>query len=213
MIAAIGRRGRGRSPTAAPSAAWTAAAGAAWKAGWSVAADRARGLWRPLGWSGVLGLACLLIAAALWWGWVRGRDAVAQGLRQEIGQLREKSRTVAPPPHVPDAAEQLVAFHAFFPPRRQISAALGELNRLALAHQLVLASGDYKFNDEKNLRLARYELRLPVRGTYAQVYGLVAAALNAMPSLALDEIVIKRESRLADQVEAQLRFSLYVNQD
>ena len=180
---------------------------------WHAGGDAARRFARALGWSGALGLLCLAGAAVLWWVAVRGQPVAVQGLRREIGQLREQARRAPPPPRVPDAAEQLRAFQAYFPPRGEIGAALDEINRMAGQRNLVLSSGDYKFTEEKNLRLARYELRLPVRGSYAQVYGLIAAALNAMPSLALDEIVIKRESRGAGEVDAQLRFSLYVRRD
>jgi len=180
---------------------------------WTAAPGTLLDLLRPLGWAGALGAVCLLGAALVWWTGVRGHATMAQDLRQDIRALREQSRKAPPPARLPDAAEQLRAFHAFFPERTQISAALGEFDRLAAQRQLVLASGDYKYSEEKNLRLGRYELRLPVRGSYTQVYSLIAAALNAMPALALDEIVIKRESRLAGEVEAQLRFSLYVRQD
>jgi hypothetical protein len=182
-------------------------------AAWVAGSGAVRDLMRPLGWAGAVGLACLLGAVVIGWGGVRGRDVAAQDLRREIHALHQQAMRMPPPLHVADGAEELHAFHEFFPPRGQISVALDELNRLAAQRQLVLASGDYKFSEQKTLRLSRYELHLPVRGSYVQVYGLVAAALNAMPSLALDEIVIKRESRLAGEVEAQLRFSLYVKQD
>lgn len=182
-------------------------------AAWTALSGTAGDLLRPLGWAGALGLTCLLTVAVLWWGWVRGSDTALQEARQEIRMLREQSRRAPPPVPAADAAEQLRAFHAFFPPRARISTALRELNQLAVQRQLVLASGEYKFTAEKNLRLVRYELSLPVRGSYVQVYGLIAAALNAMPNLALDEIVIRRESRLAGEIEAQLRFSLYTTED
>ena len=168
---------------------------------------------RPLGWAGALGLACLVAAAVLWWGPIRGSQAAIREMRGELIQLRERSKSSPRSPRVPDSAEQLRAFQAFFPPRGQINMALRDFDKLAAEHRLVLANGDYKYSEEKNLRLARYELRLPVRGPYPQVYGLVAAALNAMPNLALDEIVVKRASRQAGDVEAQLRFSLYVSQN
>jgi len=168
---------------------------------------------RPLGWAGALGLGCLVAAAVLWWGPVRGSQAAIREMRGEIIQLRERAKNSPRPPRVPDSAEQLRAFQAFFPPRGQINTALREFDKLAAEYHLVLANGDYKYSEEKNLRLARYELRLPVRGPYPQVYGLVAAALNTMPNLALDEIVVKRASRQAGDVEAQLRFSLYVSQN
>jgi hypothetical protein len=201
------------SPLPRATAALPARGRVDWRSTWQETRARIGSLIRPLGWAGAAGMVCLLAATVLWWGGVRGKEEATQQLRQEVRLLREKSRTTAPPVRSPDAAEQLRSFHAFFPPRGQINITLRELNRLATERQLVLASGDYKFTEEKNLHLARYELRLPVRGSYPQLYSLIAAALNAMPSLALDEIVIKRESRQAGEVEAMLRLSLYVRED
>lgn len=168
---------------------------------------------RMLGWSGLAGIAFLLAAFAFWCIWVRGSDEALGRLRGDLRMLREQARLAPPVARAPNADEQLRAFLAHFPPREQIGAALDDFSRLAGQNQLALPSGDYKLTEGKNLRLARYEIHFPVRGSYAQVYSLIAAALNAMPNLALDEIAIKRESRLAGEIEAQLRFSLYLRQD
>jgi hypothetical protein len=177
------------------------------------AADAWFDLRRMLGWSGLAGIACLLAAFAFWCLWVRGSDEAMASLRHDLRALREQARLAPPVVRAPTSDEQLRAFMAHFPPREQIGAALDDFSRLAVQNQLTLPSGDYKFTESKNLRLARYEIHFPVRGSYAQVYSLIAAALNAMPNLALDEIAIKRESRLAGEIEAQLRFSLYLRQD
>ncbi|HEY4373035.1 MAG TPA: hypothetical protein VGN52_13985 [Burkholderiales bacterium] len=183
-------------------------------AGWQ---RKAANLWfdirRTIGISGLVGIAGLVAAFVCWCIWVHGSDASLKQLRQEVRAAREQARRrpVAAPP--PTTDEQLRAFVGRFPPRTQIGAALDNFSRLATAHQLLLPTGDYKFTESKNLHVSRYELHFPVRGSYAQVYGLIAAALNAMPNLSLDEIAIKRESRQATEIEAQLRFSLYLKQE
>jgi len=177
------------------------------------AADAWFDLRRMLGWSGLAGIAFLLAAFAVWFAWVRASDESLGRLRHDLRVLQEQARHAPPVAHVATADEQLRTFLAHFPPRQQIGAALDEFSRLAGQNQLALPSGDYKLSESKNLRLLRYEIHFPVRGSYAQVYSLIAASLNAMPNLALDEIAIKRDSRLANEVEAQLRFSLYLRQD
>jgi hypothetical protein len=177
------------------------------------AADAWFDLRRMLGWSGLAGIVCLFAAFAFWCVWVRGSDETMARLRHDLRALREQARLAPPVVRAPTSDEQLRAFMAHFPPREQIGAALDDFSRLAGQNQLTLPSGDYKLTEGKDLRLARYEIHFPVRGSYAQVYSLIAAALNAMPNLALDEIAIKRESRLANEIEVQLRFSLYLRQD
>jgi hypothetical protein len=184
-----------------------------WARGRQAAADSWFDLRRMLGWSGLAGIVFLLAALAFWCTWVRGSDEAMERLRQDLRVLREQARLAPPVVRAPTSDEQMRAFMAHFPPREQIGAALDDFSRLAGQNQLALPSGDYKLTEGKNLRLARYEIHFPVRGSYAQVYSLIAAALNAMPNLALDEIAIKRESRMANEIEAQLRFSLYLRQD
>jgi hypothetical protein len=180
-------------------------------------AGAAAGLWfdarRILGLSGLVGLLGLCVAFGCWWMWVRGSEELLRQLRQEIHVLQVQSRNRPAPVHVPTTGEQLRTFLAYFPPRTQISIALDKFSRLAAANQLTLPSGEYKLTVGKDLPLAHYEIHFPVRGSYGHIYSLVAAALNAMPNLALDEIAIKRESRTASEIEAQLRFSLYLKQD
>jgi hypothetical protein len=74
---------------------------------------------------------------------------------------------------------------------------------------VLLASGEYRLAEEPALGLLRYEARYPVRGAWRDIFGLLAALLNQVPNLALDEVVFKRESRAAAEVEAQVRVSLY----
>ena len=66
---------------------------------------------------------------------------------------------------------------------------------------------------EKNWKLARYEMALPVRGKYSQVRGFVADALRAVPAMALVDIAIKREGVDSELLEASLKFNLYLSED
>jgi len=50
----------------------------------------------------------------------------------------------------------------------------------------------------------------PVRGTYAQVRGFVNAVLDAVPAAALDEITLKRQAIGDQNLEARVRFTLYL---
>ena len=51
--------------------------------------------------------------------------------------------------------------------------------QVAGQHNVEVNGSDYRMVREKNWKLARYEMALPVRGKYSQVRGFVADALRA----------------------------------
>ena len=65
--------------------------------------------------------------------------------------------------------------------------------------------------NEADARLTRYEMILPVRGKYKQVRAFIAAALEAVPAMAISAIAIRRENVTSDILEVRLEASLYLN--
>ena len=163
---------------------------------------------RDLGTLGLAGLLLLLAAAPAWWAMVLRPQHEAAELKAEIARLRARrlSGIVRPPER---AAAQIDRFRSAFPAVATIPVALADLSRLATEHRVVLASGDYRLVEESPLGMLRYEVRYPVRGAWRDVFTLLAAMLNAVPGLSLDEVVFKRESQGAAEVDAQLRLSLF----
>ncbi|MNC99262.1 hypothetical protein D3C83_174870 [compost metagenome] len=58
-------------------------------------------------------------------------------------------------------------------------------------------------------RLERYEIVLPVSGSYAQVRDFLKRALVEIPVLSLDQVSLKRESRNDARVQAELRLAIH----
>jgi hypothetical protein len=56
----------------------------------------------------------------------------------------------------------------------------------------------------------RYQINLPVTGNYPAVRAFVAEALEREPSLALDGMRLTRERMDSGEIEAELRFTLYL---
>lgn len=164
---------------------------------------------RDIGLLGIIGLGLLAAAGPAWWLLVRAPQLEAAEIKSDLARLRARrlvaaERVVTVPP-----AQQIERFRAAFPDAATTPAALAQISRLAAANKVALASGDYRLAEERALGMARYEVRYPVKGAWRDVFTLLAALLNEMPALALDEVVFKRESRNAADVEAQLRLSLY----
>jgi hypothetical protein len=106
---------------------------------------------------------------------------------------------------------QLEKFHHFFSIQGSAQNALLQLFAIAAAQKLSLDQADYQFVRDRELKLARYNITLPVKGSYSQVRAFVAQALNDVPNLALENIAFNRQKIEDASIEAQLHFTLYLS--
>ncbi len=170
------------------------------------------GVLHRIGWSGVAGmlLGAAGIAALLFAG-LHLEPAVQSDrdqLARVIAEQRDRPGAATELPASP--TQRLEAFYGGFPAVADIPAGLGRLVKLAAADGLALEQGQYRLAAEAAGPLLRYEMKLPVRGTYRQVRRFVEAALVDAPYLALDRIEFRREAVGDAALEASVEFSLYV---
>ena len=104
--------------------------------------------------------------------------------------------------------EELNKFYGFFS-GTPLTEWLNKLYAAAAAQQLVLEQGEYRLSSDKTGKLARYQVTLPVKGSYLQIRQFVDQALIDVPVAALDDINFKREAIGATQLEARIKFTLY----
>jgi len=57
--------------------------------------------------------------------------------------------------------------------------------------------------------LIKYQVSMPLHGSYPALRNWLSAVMNEMPSMALEELNIRRDNVLNPEVEAQLRFAFY----
>lgn len=107
--------------------------------------------------------------------------------------------------------QALQVFYDFFPNIDSSPFWIRELTRIAKEKNIELSSSEYRLINEADARLARYEMILPVRGKYKQVRAFIAAALEAVPAMAVSAIAIRRENVTSDILEVRLEASLYLN--
>ena len=70
--------------------------------------------------------------------------------------------------------------------------------------------GQYSVSPLAGTTLARWQLVLPVEAPYPALHAFLAAALERLPNLTLDELKLKRERIEASELQAELRLSLFV---
>lgn len=162
---------------------------------------------RRLGPAGLVGLG--LLAAALLLQVIQvgavQRDVIAQQEKLDALRLAAASaaydRDPAPPPLNP---------LSLLPPTGQASQLIGELEQLAQAHGLALPRGQYSVAPQAGTTLARWQLVLPVEAPYPALHAFLAASLERLPNLTLDELKLKRERIEESELQAELRMSLFV---
>jgi len=172
--------------------------------------DRLRYALARLGWPGAAGLALL---AAAW---------LAHGLeiqpmreaRIEMAQRAERlARQVQPVRAI--ESTQPASLSATLPGAERMPEAVARLFAAAKHAGLTLQQGAYravgdKPVGEKTSSLVRYQISLPVSGDYPAVRAFVAEVLERETSLALDGIRLTRERMDSAEIDAELRFTLYL---
>lgn len=166
-----------------------------------------------LGWSGLAGIALLVFALgmALSALWPAQREVVS--LRSEFADLRTRLRATGGAEGgraSPTRQAQLETFYAFFPAPETLPDWIGQVHNAALRSGLVLEKGDYQLQRPPGGRLARYQMQLPVKGSYPQLRAFIAEVLQKVPAAAIEDVLVKRETIGAPMLEARVRISLYL---
>jgi Tfp pilus assembly protein PilO len=168
-------------------------------------------LLQRLGLQGVLGIGLLAAAlAALLMGvlpaqWELDRmhaEAQRQAARGAQNAAGERA------PQTP--TERMNAYFKTFPTETAAADSLQKIYDAATQNSIDLPHGEYALAVDRKASLARYRITLPVRGTYQQMRGFIAAALAAVPTLALDHVDFERQKIGDALIEAKVRMTLFL---
>lgn len=162
-----------------------------------------------LGWRGLAGIAAGVFAvgfavSVLW----PARHAVV-AVKEEVRQVRASLKSGAGTTASPTRAAQLKTFYAFFPAVQSLPDWVGEIHLAAARHGLAMDTGDYQLVRTPGARLQRYEMQLPVKGTYPQVRAFLAEVLKKVPAAALEDVIVRRESVGDPRLEARVRLVIW----
>ena len=168
-----------------------------------------RGLLK-LRWPGMLGLALLGLALAFYALGVRPVQSRLTALEAERAQLDARLGSRGPSGEPETGSTQLATFYGFFPAATALPELLRTVQRAAEANGLRLDKGEYRLNHEAGFPLARYLVTLPLHGGYAEVRKFVNDVLDTVPAAALEDLTLRREEIGDTQVEARVRFVLFL---
>jgi hypothetical protein len=168
---------------------------------------------RKLGKTGLAGLALLAAALLLYvvdvlpqQADIDANAARIAALETELAQRRALVAAIEKPRNKP-------ALAATAAPTITVAAErVRELQKLAARHDIVLRRGQYTPAPVSGTTLVRWQILLPVDAPYPAIRGFVADSLAAIPTLALEDFRVKRETIGAASVAADLRFNLYLQE-
>lgn len=166
-----------------------------------------------LGAPGVAGIVLLAFSLGVAWSTLlpswqeRDRRRASVAAAQKIAH-KNAARGLLGPDYSP--AAQLRAFYAIFPVPADAPVAFSQVYAAAQETKLELLRGEYTRTTDQATGLVLYRMTLPVHASYTQVRQFVAAALKAVPTLALDELSFERPTISEARVQARIRFTLYL---
>lgn len=164
---------------------------------------------RRLGRAGLLGLLTLLLATGIQFGYTRALEDETQSLQRRIAAQQLAAQRAAARP-VAVAAPR--GFVDNLPDTSVAAGVIGQLEQLAQVHGLKLLRGQYAQSPVAGTSLLRWQVTLPVKADYPKIIAFASTSLQALPSLALDEFKLKRDSIETTTLHADLRFSLYLRE-
>lgn len=157
----------------------------------------------------------LLVLGTVLWSWIvpqaqrrseQQHDALVRLQRPTTGAsgVAAAGRSMSLP------QQRLAAFYDTLGERRYAELQLGNVFTIAEQAGLRFVQGEYKLRFDAPSRSWRYQLVLPVRGSYAALRRFTEKMLVAMPFAAIDDLGFSRQTIGEPMLDARLRMTLYL---
>jgi uncharacterized small protein (DUF1192 family) len=106
--------------------------------------------------------------------------------------------------------QQLASFYGFFTRGQNITEQLAKLYDIAKANGLEMQRAEYRMSSVANRKLDRYQVIVPLQGSYSAIRVFVAAALRELPTMSLDHVQFQRKAVGESTVDGQITFSFHL---
>lgn len=128
----------------------------------------------------------------------RGAESHLRGAPEEVVRVSARS-----------ASGQIDEFYRFFDRKERTDEWLAKLYGIGTAAGLQLRAGNYRLDDSRR-HLDRYQVQLPVRGSYAQVRVFLEASLAEIPVMSVDQLTFRRKAANETVVDAEITLTLHL---
>lgn len=162
-------------------------------------------LWRT-GWLPVLAVVLLLVTGIQLAVMVPMQRLRVQALEQELAAAERAApgRVATPPPVSP-----LQSFQQVLMPQSGTIDLLRQIHQLAAHAGVNTVQADLRRLDDNAGLASQLQIALPAHGDYLALRRFCLSLLASEPSLAIDQIVFKREQVASNQLDAQIVVSVW----
>ena len=160
-----------------------------------------------LGRSGVAGAGLVMMSAIFVFTAVLPQYRQIASVREELREAQRAGKADV------SAPVRLGRFVEKLPKRSELPAIAGQIFKLAAAAGVTLDQGRYELAPMHSGQLARYRMSFPIKGPYPNIRQFIDATLNSIPSAAVDGMRIERKTAGDANVDADLRFSIFVRNE
>jgi hypothetical protein len=165
---------------------------------------------RALGVPGVIGVTLVVFGLSYAVSALLPAKQQIDSYREQIARAKDRAVRAETGQTDNTPSGQLRAFYKLLPPQPAVPDWLDKIYAAAVKENVALIRGEYSLATDADVGVARYKILFPVKGSYAQIRGFIAAALDAVPTLALDDVNFERQKISDAQVDARIRMTLYV---
>ena len=160
---------------------------------------RLHALREDIGFAGCLAIGLILLAAAF-------SFFAVKPLQERNGALQERVARLEPGARPDSAGEKVAAVYRFLEKPEETTDWLAKLHGIGTATGVQLKSATYKTQRTEG-RIVRYEIVLPLAGSYPQIRDFLKRSLAEIPLLSLDQLSLKRDK---GSVHAEVRLTLHM---
>ncbi len=108
------------------------------------------------------------------------------------------------------ASEQLASFYGYFAREERITARLARVYDIAQSLGLEMKRADYKMNSAPERKLDRYQMIVPMQGSYPVVRSFITTLLRELPTMSIDQVQFQRKDIGVDELDAQISLTFYL---
>ena len=152
---------------------------------------------------GMAGVAAIgLLAAALFFS-----NFMVRPLEERNALLKQstaaKGNTAAP------SGEKVAAVYAYLQKEEATTDWLAKLHGIGTATGIQMRSASYSTKPAEG-RIVRYEIVLPVAGSYAQIRDFLKRAQAEIPVMSIDQVTLKKDEKKGGAIHAEMRLTLHM---
>ncbi len=161
-----------------------------------------KGIIDRIGFAGVGAIG--LLAAALFFSNFMVKPLVEKNLSLQEAATRHGRRADAG-----QSGEKVAAVYEYLRKEEDTTDWLAKLHGIGTATGLQMRSATYRTQPTEG-RIVRYEIVLPVAGSYGQIRDFLKRAALEIPVLSIDQVTLKKEERKGAALQAEMRLTLHM---